>query len=102
MKRNTTSTPADEGIAAASARHTKETASQAVERLAKDARSLLIRLQEKVDDIQHNADDDPRNWGYAGDLGHIRAEVLDVLIGLECGQFDGNEDRTRDAILASL
>lgn len=84
------------------ARKTKETAHEAAQRSAKEARSLLIRLNEKVDDLQHDSEQNPKNWLYAGDLGNIRDKALDLLVGFECEQFDGDEDRTRDAIMRSL
>jgi hypothetical protein len=67
----------------------------AYRRLKRDIETMLDLLAADVAAHSARASADPRNWGYAGDLGEIRSRLMSCLV------FFGNyqdEDEGRAAI----
>jgi hypothetical protein len=73
----------------------QEDAPTAYRRLKRDVETMLDLLAADVAAHGTRAAADPRNWGYAGDLGEIRSRLMTCLV------FFGNyqdEDEGRAAI----
>jgi hypothetical protein len=45
-----------------------------------NANNKLERIKTALDDFQSEFENDPRNWGYSGSMGHVN-ELLDEILG---------------------
>lgn len=73
----------------------REDAPTAYRRLKRDVETMLDLIAADVVAHGTQAAADPRNWGYAGDLGEIRSRLMDCLVFL--GNYQ-DEDEGRAAI----
>ncbi|NIQ90993.1 MAG: hypothetical protein GWM98_04590 [Nitrospinaceae bacterium] len=46
---------------------------------AQKVRDLMDQIQKALETHEEETKSDPRNWGRAGDLGHVAAELRNVL-----------------------
>ena len=59
---------------------TKETAAQSYETRRREITAMLDFLKCELDAHAERAKADGLNWGYAGDLAHIRANLKETLV----------------------
>ena len=76
---------------------TKKTAAQTYEERAQDIGAMMGWLQDELDVHEEKAKAEPLNYGYAGDLGHVREKLVEILTFLS-----GNDERAIAEALADL
>lgn len=79
----------------------KETATQVADRVANESLKLIGYLETEVQSLRAQARNS-KDWGFAGSLGHVRSQILDLLVGFQCHRHDGDEDETRRKIMEAL
>lgn len=42
-------------------------------------RSLIKQLEAKLDNHEKQASAQPKNWGFAGDVGHVEAKLTELV-----------------------
>jgi len=75
----------------------KKTAMQTYEDRAQDIGALMTWLQDELEVHEAKAKADPQNYGYAGDLGNVKAKLTEILAFLS-----NNDDRAIAEALADL
>lgn len=60
-------------------RTTTETAAQTYAERRRDIDWLLETLRAELDEHAGEAADAPNNWSIAGDLGHVRNELIEIV-----------------------
>lgn len=59
---------------------TRETAAATYETRRREIAAMIGFLQSQLDAHAEKAAQDPRNWGYAGDLAQIRQNLKETLV----------------------
>ena len=70
----------------------KQTASDLYTQRREDIARLTDWLDLELDKHQARAEAEPRDWGYAGDLGHVREKLIETLAFLSNGEPQEIED----------
>ena len=76
---------------------TKKTAAETYAKHAADISALLDWIGDELDVHEERAAKEPGNWGFPGDLGHVRAKLRETLAFLS-----GVEERVIDEELEEL
>lgn len=63
---------------------------------ADDIARLIDAMQMHLEEHADNAKADPKNWGWAGDLGHVRAELIKLVAFLDNTDTETVEDFLED------
>ncbi len=74
-------------------RTAKQTAAEAYAARKADIASLLDLIQQEVEVHAEEAAKDPTNWGHAGDLGHIRQNLVETLQFLMLERLGNSEEK---------
>jgi hypothetical protein len=75
----------------------RRTAAEAYEANRHDIILLVDLLKAELEHHAKRAAAEPRNWGFAGDLGSVRRRIIEVLAALT-GQSEASiEDQVADA-----
>jgi len=72
----------------------KQTAHQAYQERYQEALELVTRIRRQLTAHKAQEAKEPRNWGYAGDLGHVNSELKQVLASL--GEDQARRELERD------
>ena len=64
------------------AKTTKQTAAACYAERHTECQDLLKRIASRLEQHQQDQTQEPANWGYAGDLGHVTEELAYVLASL--------------------
>jgi hypothetical protein len=75
----------------------RETAAEAYESNQHDIILLVDLLKAELDRHAERAAAEPRNWGFAGDLGSVRRRIMEVLASLSGRSEASIEDILADA-----
>ena len=54
-------------------------AQEAFDKGFKEANDKLLQVRVALEDFKDKQKNDPRNWGYAGSIGYINAQLNDIL-----------------------
>ena len=73
-------------------------AAQAITEHVRTTERLLSRLEEKLANMRHAAQDCDVHWGHAATAEHTLNQVLDILVGFEV-EPNGSEEETAERIL---
>lgn len=65
---------------------TQETAAEAYSRIAADIKTQIETLIVKLEMHRGSAQDQPANWGYPGDLGHVKEILANAIEFLGSGK----------------
>ncbi|QDU71052.1 hypothetical protein [Mucisphaera calidilacus] len=57
----------------------KQTAHELYDQRRQDIARVMDWIELELDKHKTNAKSDPKNWGYAGDLGHVREKLIETL-----------------------
>ena len=60
-------------------KHKKPTASDTYAQHRKDITSLMLWLELELNKHQANASKHPKDWGFVGDLGHVREKLIEMM-----------------------
>jgi hypothetical protein len=75
----------------------RQTAAEAYEANHRDIMMLIDLLEAELGHHAERAAAEPRNWGFAGDLGSVRRRIIEVLAALT-GQSEASiEDQVANA-----
>ena len=58
---------------------TQQTARDVYDQRRQDVARVMDWLELELDKHRINAKGSPNDWGYAGDLGHVRAKLIETL-----------------------
>ena len=72
----------------------KQSAAERYADLQADIGALLDLIAEEARVHAERAAKEPRNWGYVGDVGHIRESLKGVLASLLIGRYEWSEIET--------
>ena len=64
----------------------KQTAQDAYVQHRKDITSLMLWLELELEKHQANASEHPKDWGFVGDLGHVREKLIEMMTFLSHSQ----------------
>jgi hypothetical protein len=70
----------------------KQTARELYDERREDIARVLDWLDMELDRHQTNAKANPKDWGYAGDLGHVREKLIETLAFLSNRESKEIED----------
>jgi len=70
----------------------KQTARELYDERREDIARVLDWLDMELDRHRTNAKGDPKNWCFAGDLGHVREKLIETLAFLSNSETDGIEN----------
>jgi hypothetical protein len=70
----------------------KQTARELYDERREDIARVLDWLDMEFDRHQTNAKANPKDWGYAGDLGHVREKLIETLAFLSNRETQDIED----------
>ena len=70
----------------------KPTARELYDERREDIARVLDWLDMELDRHRTNAKADPKNWCFAGDLGHVREKLIETLAFLSNGETDEIEN----------
>ena len=71
---------------------TKQTARELYDERRQDIARVMDWIELELDKHKTNAKGDPKNWCYAGDLGHIREKLIETLAFLANNEPQEIED----------
>ena len=74
----------------------KPTAAETYAQHRADIARLMDWITLEMDSHRSNAKANPENWGYAGDLGHVRQKLIEALVAISTHRPDTVEERLRD------
>ena len=63
----------------------KESADQEYQRRSKDVAKMLAQIKKEVAKHNKKQKQDPQNWGFVGDMGHVYSELVDIHSFLQRG-----------------
>jgi len=75
----------------------RQTAAESYESNRRDIILLVDLLKAELDRHAERAAAEPRNWGFAGDLGSVRRRIIEVLASLSGRSVASIEDALADA-----
>lgn len=70
----------------------KQTARELYDERREDIARVLDWIELELDKHKTNAKGDPNNWGYPGDLGHVREKLIETLAFLSNTDTDEIEN----------
>ena len=71
---------------------TKQTASELYDERRQDIARVMDWIELELDKHKTNAKANPKDWGYAGDLGHVREKLIETLAFLSNNEPQEIED----------
>ena len=71
---------------------TKQTASELYTERREDIARVMDWIELELDKHKTNAKANPKDWGYAGDLGHVREKLIETLAFLSNNEPQEIED----------
>jgi hypothetical protein len=71
---------------------TKQTASELYDERRQDIARVMDWIEIELDKHKTNAKANPKDWGYAGDLGHVREKLIETLAFLSNNEPQEIED----------
>jgi len=71
---------------------TKQTASELYDERRQDIARVMDWIELELDKHKTNAKANPKDWGYAGDLGHVREKLIQTLAFLSNNEPQEIED----------
>ena len=71
---------------------TKQTARELYDQRRRDIASVMDWIELELDKHKTNAKGSPNDWGYPGDLGHVREKLIETLAFLSNGEPQAIED----------
>ena len=71
---------------------TKQTARELYDERRQDIARVMDWLELELDKHRTNAKASPNNWGYPGDLGHVREKLIETLAFLSNSETQEIED----------
>jgi hypothetical protein len=60
----------------------KRTAAQAYNEMATAITALMNQINDGLANHKRDANADPKNWGYVGDLGYYREQLREIVNGM--------------------
>ena len=70
----------------------KQTAREAYEERRQDIARVMEWIELELDKHRTNAQGSPKDWGYPGDLGHVRERLIETLAFLSNSEPSEIED----------
>lgn len=71
---------------------TKQTARELYDERCQDIARVMDWIELELDKHKTNAKVNPTDWGYAGDLGHVREKLIETLAFLSNNESQEIED----------
>jgi hypothetical protein len=71
---------------------TKQTARELYDERRQDIARVMDWIELELDKHKTNAKANPKDWGYAGDLGHVREKLIETLAFLSNNEPQEIED----------
>jgi len=71
---------------------TKQTASELYDERRQDIARVMDWIELELDKHKTNAKANPKDWGYPGDLGHVREKLIETLAFLSNNEPQEIED----------
>ena len=71
---------------------TRQTASELYDERSEDIARVMDWIELELDKHKNNAKANPADWGYPGDLGHVREKLIETLAFLSNNEPQEIED----------
>lgn len=75
---------------------TKQTASELYDERREDITRMMNWIELELDKHKTKAEANPKNYGYAGDLGYVRENLVEILTFLSNGEQEDIKKRLRE------